>query len=117
MKTKLLFLAFALLGLMTKAQVGYISTIAGTGVAGHTGDGGLATAAKLGITFGIVFDAAGNIIFADNATMLSEKSQHPLALLRKLQEHIIPIMVPTGTMAAMVVWQLLLIWHTPSVLL
>jgi hypothetical protein len=66
MKTKVLFLALTLMSLMVSAQVGYINTIAGTGVEGHSGDGGLATSATLGITFGIAIDASGNVIFADN---------------------------------------------------
>jgi sugar lactone lactonase YvrE len=44
---------------------GIISTVAGTGTAGYSGDGGPATAATVGSVFGIVADAAGNIYFAD----------------------------------------------------
>ena len=66
MKKTLLLITIAFISLWSNAQVGYINTIAGTGAAGHTGDGGAATSAKLGITFGIAFDYSGNIIFADN---------------------------------------------------
>ncbi|MEI6853621.1 MAG: hypothetical protein WCL06_12290, partial [Bacteroidota bacterium] len=66
MKTKLFVLFLVLFCFTSRAQVGYISTIAGTGTEGHSGDGGPATSATLGITFGIVIDAAGNVIFADN---------------------------------------------------
>ncbi|MEI6123508.1 MAG: T9SS type A sorting domain-containing protein [Bacteroidota bacterium] len=66
MKTKLLLLAFIFSTAIANAQVGYITTVAGTGVAGHSGDGGPATSAKVDITFGIVTDAANNVIFADN---------------------------------------------------
>jgi hypothetical protein len=44
---------------------GIISTIAGSGVAGYSGDGGLATAAELHIPVGMAFDASGNLYFAD----------------------------------------------------
>ena len=37
-----------------------VTTVAGTGVAGSTGDGGLATAAKLNSPRGIAFDSSGN---------------------------------------------------------
>jgi len=44
---------------------GIISTIAGTGVAGYSGDGGLAVAAKLKNPDAVAVDAAGNIYIAD----------------------------------------------------
>lgn len=44
---------------------GIISTIAGTGVAGFSGDGGLATSAQINYPYGITVDASGNIFFAD----------------------------------------------------
>ncbi len=44
---------------------GIISTIAGNGTAGSTGDGGQATAAKLDNPMGVTTDAAGNIYIAD----------------------------------------------------
>ena len=44
---------------------GKIATVAGTGVAGSTGDGGLATAAKLFHPTGLALDAAKNLYIAD----------------------------------------------------
>jgi len=44
---------------------GIITTVAGTGDAGFTGDGGPATAAELSAPYGLVFDAAGNLYIAD----------------------------------------------------
>jgi sugar lactone lactonase YvrE len=52
------------------SATGIITTIAGTGVAGHSGDGGLATRAQISILAepmptGIAVDAHGNIFFAE----------------------------------------------------
>ena len=44
---------------------GIITRIAGTGVAGYTGDGGPATAAQINAPSGVVADAAGNVYFSD----------------------------------------------------
>ena len=44
---------------------GVISTVAGTGSYGYSGDGGLATSAKLYYPFGVAIDASGNIYIAD----------------------------------------------------
>jgi hypothetical protein len=44
---------------------GIITTAAGTGTAGYTGDGGLATAATLKAATTVVADAAGNLYIAD----------------------------------------------------
>lgn len=51
---------------------GQVSTVAGNGVRGFTGDGGPATAASLDLGFGVVFaiDAAGNLFFSDGQGML-----------------------------------------------
>ncbi|CAB5154507.1 odd Oz/ten-m homolog 4 [Olavius algarvensis associated proteobacterium Delta 3] len=44
---------------------GIITTFAGTGTAGFSGDGGLATAARLNYPWGIALDGQGNLYFAD----------------------------------------------------
>lgn len=44
---------------------GAIATVAGTGTAGYTGDGGPATSARLNGPRGLVLDAAGNLFIAD----------------------------------------------------
>jgi len=50
---------------MINTTTGIISTIAGTGVMGSTGDGGQATAAEVSWPFGILVDPAGNIFIAE----------------------------------------------------
>jgi sugar lactone lactonase YvrE len=47
------------------AATGGIATIAGTGVAGFSGDGGMATAARLDLPTALALDAAGNLYVAD----------------------------------------------------
>ena len=49
------------------AKTWTISTVAGVGISGYTGDGGLATAARIGSPSAIRFDSAGNLYFADAA--------------------------------------------------
>jgi hypothetical protein len=48
------------------AITGYISTVAGNGTAGYSGDGGLATSAKINHPDAIAFDRAGNLYFNDS---------------------------------------------------
>lgn len=46
-------------------QAGIITTIAGTGTMGYSGDGGLATAARIAFPGAVVIDNAGNLYFGD----------------------------------------------------
>ncbi|WP_344827463.1 T9SS type A sorting domain-containing protein [Rurimicrobium arvi] len=48
-----------------RAATGVISTMAGTGTAGYSGDGGLATAANLNYPSGLTSDGGGNLYVAD----------------------------------------------------
>ncbi len=48
-----------------KVSGGLITTVAGTGVAGFSGDGGPATAAQLNSPTGVAVDGAGNLFIAD----------------------------------------------------
>ncbi|HEX4168708.1 MAG TPA: choice-of-anchor D domain-containing protein, partial [Bryobacteraceae bacterium] len=55
------------------AQSGIITTIAGTGAANFSGDGGLATGAVLSSPTGVALDSAGNIYIADTANNVIRK--------------------------------------------
>ena len=46
-------------------STGIISTVAGNGTRGFSGDGGKATSAKMNSPFGVALDSAGNIYIAD----------------------------------------------------
>jgi sugar lactone lactonase YvrE len=48
------------------ARSSLISTIAGNGVSGYSGDGGAATVASINQPGGLIMDGAGNIFFADS---------------------------------------------------
>jgi sugar lactone lactonase YvrE len=48
------------------ASTGVISTVAGNGVLGYSGDGGAATSAKLQYPVGLAVDSSGNIYIADS---------------------------------------------------
>jgi hypothetical protein len=48
-----------------KITTGVITTVAGTGTCGFTGDGGAATSARLNVPNGIAVDTNGNIFIAD----------------------------------------------------
>ena len=57
------FIAFAVYSPYTNAQI--ITTFAGTGVSGYSGDNNLATIAKLNSCTGVAVDGAGNVYIAD----------------------------------------------------
>jgi trimeric autotransporter adhesin len=48
------------------AATGKITTVAGTGTAGYTGDGGMATTAQLSSPLGVALDSHGNLYIADS---------------------------------------------------
>jgi sugar lactone lactonase YvrE len=60
---KTIFILSTALSLSANAQI--ITTIAGTGSATYSGDGGQATAAAIYKPYGVAFDATGNLYFTD----------------------------------------------------
>ncbi|MBX2907117.1 MAG: Ig-like domain-containing protein, partial [Taibaiella sp.] len=52
---------------------GMITTLAGNGITGYSGDGGAATAAKLDHPYGITSDAAGNVYFSEYTNQVVRK--------------------------------------------
>jgi sugar lactone lactonase YvrE len=55
------------------ASTGIITTVAGNGAQGYSGDGGRATSANLNYPTGIAVDSAGNLFFADANNNLVRK--------------------------------------------
>jgi trimeric autotransporter adhesin len=52
---------------MVTVSSGIITTVAGNGNSGYSGDGGPATSATLSFPYGVTVDASGNIFIADSA--------------------------------------------------
>jgi trimeric autotransporter adhesin len=55
---------------------GILSTIAGTGVYGYSGDNGPATAAEIGDVCYMAFDSSGNLIFPDDHHVVRQVNMH-----------------------------------------
>ncbi len=74
-KTIILVLFFCSLfsSFYVQAQLGIITTIAGNGTAGYSGDGGAATDATLNVPYGVAIDRIGNIYFSDNTNNVIRK--------------------------------------------
>jgi sugar lactone lactonase YvrE len=62
----LALLFFVQLSLIGFAQSGIITTVAGNGPPGYSGDGGPATSAQFNDPFWVVVDSAGNLFIVDN---------------------------------------------------
>jgi uncharacterized protein (TIGR03437 family) len=54
-------------GVIRKVSNGIITTVAGNGEYGYSGDGGAATSASLNSPFGVALDSAGNLYIADSS--------------------------------------------------
>ena len=55
------------------STAGEITTVAGTGISGYSGDGGLATAAELSFSGAVAIDGSGNIFIADTGNGIIQK--------------------------------------------
>ena len=74
-------------GLMIRridAITGHITTIAGTGVGGYTGDGGTATAAQTGFISALTTDDAGNVYLSDQNHSIVRKIDMTTGIISKL---------------------------------
>ena len=80
-----------------KVSGGNITTIAGNGTAGYSGDGGLATGAQLNNPSGLAVDAAGNVYisdFANGAVRVLQPETEPLLTAASTHTGSFP---PSGT--------------------
>ena len=68
-------------------RTGIITTVAGNGTMGYSGDGGPGIAAQLRYPFALTFDAAGNLYIADNGN----------SVIRKLTAGVISTIAGNGT--------------------
>lgn len=71
---------------------GKISTVAGNGTAGYTGDGGIATGAKMHNPAGMCISTTGDIFIADQANNVIRKvsGTADVTQLNKIQFHVFP---------------------------
>jgi ribosomal protein S11 len=74
---------------MVTKSTGIITTIAGSGVRGYSGDGGQATAAKFRSAAGVAVDASGNIYIAD-------RGNYRIRMIGPVVPTAMPTMVPTS---------------------
>ncbi len=56
-------------------STGYISTVAGSGILGYSGDGGAATNAELNWPWGVAIDAEGDIYIADHGCPVKSRTE------------------------------------------
>jgi len=72
------------------ATTGIITTIAGTGSAGYSGDGGLATAAMINAPYGVCLDSSGSVVY------VAESNGHRIRKIN-INTGIITTIAGTGT--------------------
>ncbi|MCE2717020.1 MAG: hypothetical protein LW696_07085 [Alphaproteobacteria bacterium] len=72
------------------AMTGIITTIAGTGSAGYSGDGGLATAAMINAPYGVCLDSSGSVVY------VAESNGHRIRKIN-INTGIITTIAGTGT--------------------
>jgi sugar lactone lactonase YvrE len=66
------------------ATTGIITTIAGTGTSGNSGDGGLATLAKLNSPLGVQVDSNGDLVISDTYNQRLRKIDHTTGIISNL---------------------------------
>ncbi len=71
-----------------KVSNGVITTVAGTGTAGYSGDSGPATSAELNSPFGVAVDSSGNLYICDSGNFR----------VREVSKGVITTLVGTGTL-------------------
>ena len=81
------YIADSFHNLVRKVVNGVITTVAGTGSPGYTGDNGAATSATLNSPWGLAMDAAGNLYIADAGN----------SAIRKVSGGVITTIAGTGT--------------------
>jgi hypothetical protein len=88
---------------------GIITTVAGTGVSGYTGDGGLATSATLQFIYGLALDTNGNLLISDYISQrLRKVSLDPRSYVisnlstNNLGNYSVVITAPAGTFTSAV---------------
>jgi DNA-binding beta-propeller fold protein YncE len=81
------------------ARTGIISTVAGIGIAGYSGDGGAATRARIGAPTAIRFDRAGNLYFTDRACHVVRRVDAQSGLITTVAGVGRPGFSPDGTAA------------------
>jgi sugar lactone lactonase YvrE len=69
------------------STTGIITTIAGTGNSGYSGDGGLATVAQLNSPSGVALDSSGNVYVADQNNNAIRRL-HPSGLVLEVQSYL-----------------------------
>jgi len=78
------------------AATGVISTIAGNGSYGDSGDGGLATAASLGFVAAVAVDSAGNVYLADEDNSVIRKITASTGIISTIAVSSLSLTYPSG---------------------
>ncbi|MFF2908909.1 S-layer homology domain-containing protein [Paenibacillus sp. NPDC057934] len=63
-------------------STGYISTVAGTGIIGYSGDGGAATSAQLQEPMGVAIDSSGDLYITDTGNHTIRKVEQSTGIIR-----------------------------------